>query len=79
MFFYNVLRVAGESMNAEGSLAYVRWEDEVPYVYFIKAALDEEKVVSVAVASKFTILLVKIPHAFYTLICDDLFGSCISS
>lgn len=34
----------GESMNSEGSLAYVRWEDEKPYVYFIKAALDEEKV-----------------------------------
>ena len=34
-------------MNADGSLAYVVWDGETPYVYFIKAALDVEKVVRI--------------------------------
>jgi len=39
--------VAGESMQPEGMLALMKWEDDTPYIYFFKHGLDEEKVVSV--------------------------------
>lgn len=34
----------GESMQPEGMLGLMKWEDETPYMYFFKHGLDEEKV-----------------------------------
>jgi len=34
----------GESMNPEGMLAPLKWEEETPYMYFFKHGLDAEKV-----------------------------------
>lgn len=34
----------GESMQPDGMLALMKWEEETPYVYFFKHGLDEEKV-----------------------------------
>ena len=34
----------GESMNPEGMLALMKWEDDRPYMYFFKHGLLEEKV-----------------------------------
>jgi len=34
----------GESMNPEGMLALMKWEEETPYMYFFKHGLDAEKV-----------------------------------
>ncbi|ESO09007.1 hypothetical protein HELRODRAFT_168939 [Helobdella robusta] len=37
---------SGESMHPDGMLALMKWEDDVPYMYFFKHGLIEEKVVS---------------------------------
>lgn len=34
----------GESMQPEGMLVLVKWDEETPYLYFFKHGLDEEKV-----------------------------------
>lgn len=34
----------GESLQPDGMLALMKWEEETPYVYFFKHGLDEEKV-----------------------------------
>jgi hypothetical protein len=34
----------GESMQPEGMLALMKWEDDLPVMYFFKHGLDEEKV-----------------------------------
>jgi len=37
--------IVGESMQPDGMLALMKWEEETPFVYFFKHGLDEEKVV----------------------------------
>ena len=39
--------MVGESLQPDGMLALMKWEEETPYVYFFKHGLDEEKVVSI--------------------------------
>jgi len=39
--------MVGESLQPDGMLALMKWEEETPYIYFFKHGLDEEKVVSV--------------------------------
>ena len=39
--------IVGESLQPDGMLALMKWEEETPYVYFFKHGLDEEKVVSI--------------------------------
>jgi len=42
--------VAGESMQPDGMLALMKWDEETPYMYFFKHGLDEEKVVSIGLS-----------------------------
>jgi len=39
--------MVGESLQPDGMLALMKWEEETPYIYFFKHGLDEEKVVSI--------------------------------
>ena len=39
--------MVGESLQPDGMLALMKWDEETPYIYFFKHGLDEEKVVSV--------------------------------
>ena len=62
------MRVVGESMQPDGMLALMKWEEETPYVYFFKHGLDEEKVVSTG-KSYSCILLFFL--SFSAMLCDE--------
>jgi len=58
----------GESLQPDGMLALMKWEEETPYIYFFKHGLDEEKVVSIlADWLLFHFWLLRVNHVIYDM------------
>ena len=56
-----ILCEIGESMQPDGMLALMNWDEETPYMYFFKHGLDEEKVVSNDKRDKLVVLFATFP------------------